>query len=156
MRIGIIEAFWGHHLDELDVFKICAGRIDPMWPEILNPLKFPDGEKTAQLVRRRHRQAVEWFDIAVQSTGMPGPQAFKELEMPAYLGSAFGVPHLAPVGFPDKFGRYIFEPSSRMRWPSLRSLCADIRQTEGTVSNRIHAGKPIKGRRFQYALGRGE
>ena len=155
MRNGLSDLLWAHHMDELAVFKKCADIVHPSWAELLDSLKFPDGHKTFKLIRARHKQAVEWFDMAVSASGLTGRAAFMELGMPPYLGSAFGVPHFTTwhVG-PDKFERYVFEPASRLRWPSLRVLAIDL----GSQTDRLYAplkkDRPFKRRYFQHAIKR--
>lgn len=155
MRSGILDLLWAHHVDELAVFKKCANIIHPSWAELLDSLKFPEGEKTFKLIRSRHKQAVEWFDMAVSASGLTGRAAFMELGMPAYLGSAFGVPHFTTwhVG-PDKFERYVFEPASRLRWPSLRMLAVELRTSDAALYTPLKKDRPFKRRYFQHAIKR--
>ena len=150
---------WVHHMDELAIFKKCVEPIGHVWTDLLDSLKYPDGEKTRKQVRARYVQAVEWFDMAVSSTGLTGPEAFLELKMPPYLGSAFGVPHFGiwRLGGPEnKVGRYIYEPASRLRWPSLRMLAVELGTSDAAICAALKKDRKIKRRYFQHAIKRVE
>jgi len=141
--------------DEVRFYMECLGRINPALPDVLREYLDPPPTWDFRKVRDRYERATRSF---MGLLALMGPGVFDQIGRPGRLATLMGAP---PPERPKsvRFARWIYEPSTGLRWPSATMLAFDLGVTYNSVYFHLRPSrrlKTLKRRTFAYVIPRNQ